>query len=447
MRPLFGLGGRTRRNWPKPAGQRISRKKPAPGNLRHSQNRSWSLAGDLTWVNAGRVGPCSYYQPCRIYGKLQKPKRIGKKDMDSRIRWESSETDVLCRVGQDVIFRDAIEHWRNAVLRLLNLDESSGRAWIEAVAAESLAAVTRGSAQVFACPATVISPPTLSESISGLGESFDRVWFGGLRDDPSIAVFGSGKVQHGILFGIRNGVWARVAPIEYEEPYFEGNQLRIGYSSYSEQAGWRLEKAARQVRQIRGLASYIGRELRTGIRVLDIGSGYGYFRKAAGDLEWVTDGVEISRHAAAIAKETFGFETFTGSPYSFVEQHPEPVYDLVTMFDMIEHVEDPNSLMVSVNQILKPDGLCVVRTPNLLAIEADVFRTHYHSIKIDHLHYFSPSSLCHTMQHGGLTPLFMASESHLLRGFLGSALSAYAVTLRGSDLLSVAVKSTAEKPY
>ena len=372
----------------------------------------------------------------------------------SEIRWIADQDRVACANAQGEVFEDTTEHWREAVLRLLNLSEDDGRAWVEAVAAEAeerpeafanqppekrLEILARASRRVFPLPAATDLP--LRSSARALGAALDQVWIHGLRDDPTFAIVGNREIQHGVLVQNRNGVWMPATPIPYEENYFEGDELRVGYGGYRAQSTWRLEKAARLIRQIRGIAELAGCRLESGARLLDVGSGYGYLRKAASDAGWSSDGVEISRHAAAVAREEFKQNTFVGTLEDFHCGHRIQTYDVLTLFDVVEHVEDPIQLLRIAGELLRPGGLCVIRTPNLIALEAEVFGSFYHSIKMEHLHYFSPSSLCLAIERAALKPAFLTSESHLLRGFLGTALDSYARCLRGSDLFAVAQKA------
>jgi len=285
-------------------------------------------------------------------------------------------------------------------------------------------------------------PLTLADrSIRALGAPSDTTWFSAIRDDSSVRVIGSKARLHGVLVEQReDAAWKLVKPAPYEEAYFEGSEHGVGYQGYRQQGSWRLEKAARLVRQIRGAGLMLGLDLGSGARLLDVGSGYGYFCKAAQESGWQADGTEISHHAASIAKADYGLTTFVGTLNDFYERGCGQRYDVLTMFDVIEHVEDPVALLRVAGELLKPGGICVIRTPNLVSIEADVFQNQYHSLKLEHLHYFSGASLCYAMESAGVIPAFVTSESHLLKGFLGSAVQSYACNLRGSDLFAVARK-------
>lgn len=62
------------------------------------------------------------------------------------------------------------------------------------------------------------------------------------------------------------------------------------------------------------------------------------------------------------------------------------------MFDLIEHLADPERFLEQVAFVLRPGGVLTVKTPNLDCPEAEVFGPHYHSLKREHLAYLSADS-------------------------------------------------------
>jgi 2-polyprenyl-3-methyl-5-hydroxy-6-metoxy-1,4-benzoquinol methylase len=220
-------------------------------------------------------------------------------------------------------------------------------------------------------------------------------------------------------------------PPIYEEEYFEGDKLAAGgYGDYTAQAGWRLEKSARQVREMRE---------RTGLssgRVLDIGSGYGFFRVALGEAGYEHDGLEVSDFARAVAQESYGLSTHGGTLEGHWQEW-ESRYDAVTLFDLIEHLEDPGRFLEQVAHVLRPGGVLGVKTPNVDCPEAEVFGAHYHSLKREHLAYFSLRSLTAAAAAAGLEPAHLTASSHLLVGFVGAEQTrTWEQSARGADLVA-----------
>ena len=103
-------------------------------------------------------------------------------------------------------------------------------------------------------------------------------------------------------------------------------------------------------------------ELRTPGRLLDVGCSYGAFMLLAQLAGWKTSGVELSKSVAQFARDERHLDVFTGT----VEQaaYPERYFDAVTLWDVIEHLDDPVSTMAEIHRIMAPGGILVVFTIN-----------------------------------------------------------------------------------
>ena len=110
---------------------------------------------------------------------------------------------------------------------------------------------------------------------------------------------------------------------------------------------------------------FIGRFLagRRG-RLLDVGCGLGYFVKRVAALPgWDASGYEISPQAVAFARETLGLTTvFCGKVEA---SHFAPAsFDVITLWDVIEHIPDPDPLLAYLCSLLSDDGWLCMHTPN-----------------------------------------------------------------------------------
>jgi 2-polyprenyl-3-methyl-5-hydroxy-6-metoxy-1,4-benzoquinol methylase len=331
-------------------------------------------------------------------------------------------------------YEDTPDHLENGLLRLLNLSQAELQRWLDLAArsdAGDLLARLRDAWTALRPP-----PPAPAGPAADVGPGPDglrgRVLHAAIAESPGHGVAISDAARHGWLVRWDGRRFAReTQPPSYEEEYFEGDKLTAGgYGDYSSQAGWRLEKAARQVGELRA-ATGIG-----GGRVLDIGSGYGFFRVALGDAGYEHDGLEISRFARAAALREYGLQTHPGTLAEHCGAWRER-YDVVTLFDLIEHLSDPVGFLRQVAAILRPGGAVGIKTPNLCCPEARLFGAHYHSFKREHLGFFSAPSLTAAAHAAGLEPLAMTTSSHLLVGFVGPEQTrAWEEQLQGADLLA-----------
>jgi SAM-dependent methyltransferase len=335
----------------------------------------------------------------------------------------------LCSPRGEIVYRDGEDHFRNGLLRLLNLEQAQFALWLamaeDAAGDDVLARLAEGWRE--------LRPPG-----AGVGDD-DFVADGGRLLHPAIAEAPGwgvavadepGAPAHGWLVRRERGAWVReLDPPEYEEEYFEGDKLAAGgYGDYTEQAGWRLEKSHRQVAEMRALTG-----LESG-RVLDIGCGYGYFRVALERAGYEHEGLEVSAFARAVARASYGFATYGG----LLEDHWQgwhERFDAIVLFDLIEHLEEPKRFMEQVYACLRPGGVVGIKTPNLLCPEADLFGPWYHSLKREHLQFFSLDSLTACAADAGLEPAALGSISHLLEGFVGrDQCDAWEREGRGADL-------------
>jgi 2-polyprenyl-3-methyl-5-hydroxy-6-metoxy-1,4-benzoquinol methylase len=105
-------------------------------------------------------------------------------------------------------------------------------------------------------------------------------------------------------------------------------------------------------------------------RVLDIGAGLGVFLSCFLDENWVGDAVEPDPNAADhLRLISDGNESFNVHQGIFTGQSEFQDYDLITLNKVVEHVEDPVSLLKSIHAALKnPTGLVYIEVPDKLTI-------------------------------------------------------------------------------
>ena len=111
-------------------------------------------------------------------------------------------------------------------------------------------------------------------------------------------------------------------------------------------------------------------------RLLDIGCGFGYLLSEAKRGGWEVYGVEISEKVLNYVKRRGEELNIFWGPLSEAK-FEDGYFDLITMFDVIEHLSDPDSVINNVSKLLRKDGLLVVETPR----EESLFK------KIAHLLY------------------------------------------------------------
>jgi 2-polyprenyl-3-methyl-5-hydroxy-6-metoxy-1,4-benzoquinol methylase len=112
------------------------------------------------------------------------------------------------------------------------------------------------------------------------------------------------------------------------------------------------------------------------ISVLDVGGGTGWLLdiiRAADPRVKFTQVVDIDASAGATARKS-GHEYFQGT----VEDFSSPrKFDLILLLNLIEHVDDPRAVLISLRRILTDDGMIIIKTPNYDSLDARIFRASY----------------------------------------------------------------------
>ena len=98
-------------------------------------------------------------------------------------------------------------------------------------------------------------------------------------------------------------------------------------------------------------------------RILDVGAGDGVFLDVASDLGWKGIGIEPAGIREQRQKELIckGITLVQGT---FDELPPDVRFDVITLWDVIEHVDEPIGLLKAVYGRLKPDGIVLLETGN-----------------------------------------------------------------------------------
>lgn len=94
--------------------------------------------------------------------------------------------------------------------------------------------------------------------------------------------------------------------------------------------------------------------------LLDVGCGGGDFLAAASEFGYVARGVDISEAAVARCRER-GLEAHAGDFLTL----GLPPFDCVTMWDLVEHLPDPQAFLRRAFEVVRPGGYLVVKTPNV----------------------------------------------------------------------------------
>lgn len=125
-------------------------------------------------------------------------------------------------------------------------------------------------------------------------------------------------------------------------------------------------------------------------KILDIGSGTGYFASVMKKGGWLVNGIEINEKARDFSKSHFGLEVNTPNRISMYESGS---FDCITLWHVLEHFHDPLKYFSEVYRLLKPGAVCIVALPNCSSYDANHYKQFWAAWDVPrHLWHFQPST-------------------------------------------------------
>ena len=176
----------------------------------------------------------------------------------------------------------------------------------------------------------------------------------------------------------------------YTRGYYTGKWERT-YKDYVNEGEARISAFKGRVAELRQYAP--------GGKLLDVGCAAGFFLEAAKECFQVY-GIELSGYSSEYARETLGHEVHTGSVFS--ADLPPRHFDVVVMWDVIEHLADPRRTLIRINEALKQGGILLVQTGNIDSMIARRDLAGWNLMAPPwHLYYFSKRTLCRLVEDAG----------------------------------------------
>ena len=116
----------------------------------------------------------------------------------------------------------------------------------------------------------------------------------------------------------------------------------------------------------------IVRRFRTSGALLDAGCGAGFFVREASEAGFDARGVEFSPDAVEFGRKYSGVRITEGEILH--ADFPERSFDIVTLWQVMEHLPNPVEILAGIRKLMKPGGILIVAVPNFDSLQAKVFR-------------------------------------------------------------------------
>jgi len=222
----------------------------------------------------------------------------------------------------------------------------------------------------------------------------------------------------------------------YEDSYFENptlleadNRSIFGYADYIAERFNKQPQFAAIARDIRSLLVPRDRPP----RLLEVGCGFGYFLNEAFEEGFDVSGVEFNCNAVERLRRKYRFPIQHGplEEIALEESH----YDVLAMFDVIEHLRDPFRCLEKIRGAMTAGGLLVISTPDAMSPVSRIIGKRLEDFRRtrEHLFFFSRDTLTSILEDHGFDVLTIRSIGHTFElSFLLNRLELYNRTIFSS---------------
>jgi len=208
----------------------------------------------------------------------------------------------------------------------------------------------------------------------------------------------------------------------YVNPRLNTESIIMGYSKGNNKRfiSQAKEREITFEKSIRLIEKYV----KTKGRLLDVGTAGGSFLAVAKRHGWQIEGIEPNKWLCDWSKKYYGINVRQGTleKNSFEKKS----FDLVTLWDVLEHVSDPTATLERINKQLKKNGMLVVNYPDIDSRIAKLMGRKWVFILTVHLYYFTQKTIKKLLEKCGFKVVVVRKHWQTLSlGYLADRLEPY----------------------
>jgi SAM-dependent methyltransferase len=178
----------------------------------------------------------------------------------------------------------------------------------------------------------------------------------------------------------------------YSQNYFNG----LDYYNYESEKPALLKNFSNRIEKIKKYKSRGS--------LLEIGCAYGYFLQLA-SKNYKTIGIDLNKQITKIAQQNSPKSKVLSGDFSKKPLRATQ-FDVISMFDVIEHLKDPKGYLIKCNKLLKKRGILVIETGDIGGLLPRLQQSKWRLITPPtHLYYFNRQTITDLLSECGFTDI------------------------------------------
>ncbi len=186
----------------------------------------------------------------------------------------------------------------------------------------------------------------------------------------------------------------------YVNPRLKSEEIIEGYSEGSDET-FISQIGGREKTFMQGV-KFIERFEKPG-KILDVGTAGGSFLAMARKRGWQAYGVELNRWLCGWAQKHYGLHVQPGTIDDL--KYANNFFDVITLWDVLEHVPNPSEVLKKCHRLLKPGGFIYINYPDYGSYAARIMKSKWVFLLSVHIYYFTRKTIAGMLEKTGFQPL------------------------------------------
>ncbi len=184
-------------------------------------------------------------------------------------------------------------------------------------------------------------------------------------------------------------VRCRRCGLQYLNPRLKSNLIIDGYSAGTDETF--VSQVEARERTFEKQIQFIERIVPNKGRILDVGTAGGAFPGIAKKHGWNVDACEPNRWLVQWGNNRYGINIQAGTIFDM--NLTDTSFDVVTLWDVLEHTVDPSAILRECRRVLKPNGVLIVNYPAIDSFIAKSMGRKWVFLLSIHLYYFTAETI------------------------------------------------------